>query len=254
MTTLQLHKKNNVLGLNHSPVLCKSAVSGDTKHLRLHVLHRELLLWDRIYFVLWRAMGTGHMTFLYKHLHGSQGDLTSRNDAVDDWRRTSVLCESWNTATRFPLSTATLRHKKLRPRKQTKHFLLSPLNCKDTDGRQLCVALHHWITCRYNCRCWLVLRPHRPTAPPAARWRSGRRPLRWRTPAPGHRDQGEGHANWAGAPAASDIGQRRLIFNKCRTKEEPSSQQLWRAFMTCSWYESSFGKSIEQESPILLVR
>lgn len=119
-------------------------MGGDTKHRRLHVLHRELLFWDCIHFVLRRATDTGHMTRLHKGRRLSQGALTSRNDAVDDWRRTSVLCESWNTATRFPLSTATLRHKKLRTRtqKRLRAPFFPPLKCKeDTHRHQRCVAL-----------------------------------------------------------------------------------------------------------------
>lgn len=57
---MTLTKKNNYkLGLMNEPVLCKSAVCGDTKLLGFHILHRELLFWDCIHFVLQAASSTG---------------------------------------------------------------------------------------------------------------------------------------------------------------------------------------------------
>lgn len=43
-----------VLKSCHIPVFSEAAMSGDTKHLRLYILSRELLCWDRINFMLER--------------------------------------------------------------------------------------------------------------------------------------------------------------------------------------------------------
>lgn len=59
--------------------------------------------------------------------------LTSRNDAVEVCRRTSVLCESCSTAGRLLLSTATLRHRKLHEMTQLRNALMLQLQrCRGT--------------------------------------------------------------------------------------------------------------------------
>lgn len=110
---IPLRKHKTGLTDGNLPVLSKAAMGGNTKFFRLYILHRELLFWDCIHFVLHRATDIRYMRRCDTESESFAVALTSRNDAVDVWRRISVLWESWNTATRLLLSTATLRHKKL---------------------------------------------------------------------------------------------------------------------------------------------
>lgn len=73
------------------PVLSKAAMGGNTKLLWLYILHRELLFWDYIHFVLHRGTDIRYMRRCDTDSESFAVALTSRNDAVDVWRRISVL-------------------------------------------------------------------------------------------------------------------------------------------------------------------
>lgn len=183
-------------------------MGGNTKLLRLYILHRELLFWDCIHFVLHRATDVRYMRHCDTESESFAVALTSRNDAVDVWRRISVLWESWNTLTRLLLSTATVRHKKLQgltheADKKSQTFG-SFVNVKDIREHQCNSYLGYRsktapITCRYNCKCWLVLQSGRLPGCRCVCWRFGRCPPRWHTPGQGYMDQDEARVDWAGA-------------------------------------------------------
>lgn len=112
------HTWKTAVSVQDLRVFGEATVSGDAQDFRVYILNGELICRNRVHFILHREKDVFKapcccLDMKLWRIFWANFSLTRRNDAVEVCKRTSVLWLSWNTATWFLLSTATLRHRLL---------------------------------------------------------------------------------------------------------------------------------------------